>query len=189
MKKEKLHEDSLSLTKILEKLRQEYWQNLAEAEEKEKQEGVELLTFWMSGENYGVDLNLSRHLLKPPKIVRLPQVKDYVLGIFNLRGDIVPALDLRRLFGLKITEPTPDTRLLVVEAKGVQAAILLDRIGDIVFAENKNLQKITGEQTPIPSDYLKGYFLPQDPKGKILIYLDLEQLISSEKLVSGFKGA
>jgi len=189
MKKEQLHEESLSLNKILEKLRQEYWKNLAEAEQEEKQEGVELLTFWMGDENYGVDLSLSRHLLKLPKIVRLPQVKDYVLGIFNLRGDIVPALDLRRLFGLTIADSSPDSRLLVAESRGIQVAIFLDRIGDIVFAENKNLQKLTGEETPVPSEYLKGYFLPQERKGKILIYLDLEQLIASEKLAAGFKGA
>jgi chemotaxis signal transduction protein len=75
----------------------------------------------------------------------------------------------------------------VVEAKGIQTALFLDRVGDIIFAENKNLQKVTGEESAIPSQFLKGYFLPQEEKPKILIYLDLEQLLSSEKLAAGFK--
>ena len=148
---------------------------------------MELLTFWLGDEHYGVDLSLCRHLLKPPKIVKLPQVPEYLLGIFNLRGDVVPVMDLRRMFRLKLSEITADSRLLVVDAKGVQTALFLDRVGDIIFAENKRPQKVTGEESAIPAQFLKGYFLPQEEKQKILIYLDLVQLLSSEKMAAGFK--
>jgi len=194
MKKNQTEQDSQSLNSILEKLRQEYWKNLSETEQEGKQEGVELLTFWLGEEHYGVDLSFSRHLLKLPRIVKLPHAQDWVIGIFNLRGDIVPALDLRRLFGLRLSETGPDSRLLVVEAKGVQSAVLLDRVGDIIFAENKSLQKSTGKESSIPAQFLKGYFLPERlaassaerEKEKIIIWLDLEQLLGSEKLTAGF---
>jgi purine-binding chemotaxis protein CheW len=179
--------EDLSLNSILERLRQEYWKNLSDAGEEQSQEGVELLTFWLGDEYYGVDLALSRHLLKLPKIVKLPQVPLYVLGVCNLRGEIVPVMDLRRLFGQKLGLETQDSRLLVVEARGITAAIWLDRVGDIIFAETKNLRKATGEETVIPTQYLKGYFMARDEKEKLLIYLDLGQLLSSEKLVSGLR--
>jgi len=180
-------QDALSLNNILDRLRQEYWKNLSERGTEEKQEGVELLSFWLGDENYGVDLSFSRHLLQMPRIVKLPRVPAHISGVFNLRGDIVAVLDLRVLFGMKASALTDDSRLLVVESKGVSIALLLDRIGDIIFAETKNLQKITSEQISIPSQFLKGYFLPSREKEKILIYLDLEQLLASEKIVSGFK--
>jgi len=179
--------EDLSLNSILERLRQEYWKNLSEAGEQQSQEGVELLTFWLGDECYGVDLALSRHLLKLPKIVKLPQVPEYVLGVCNLRGEIVPVMDLRKLFGVKLSPESADSRLLVVEAKGIMAAMFLDRVGDIIFAETKNLRKATGEESVIPSQYLKGYFVPGEEKDKLLIYLDLGQLLSSEKLVGGIR--
>jgi purine-binding chemotaxis protein CheW len=185
MKSEK--PEDLSLNSILDRLRQEYWNNLSEVGEQQSQEGVELLTFWLGSEYYAVDLALSRHLLKLPKIVRLPQVPRYVLGVCNLRGEIVPVMDLRILFGLKLAPESADSRLLVVEAKGIMAAIWLDRVGDIIFAETKNLRKATGEESVIPSQYLKGYFVPVEEKDKLLIYLDLGQLLSSEQLVSGIR--
>lgn len=179
--------EDLSLNSILERLRKEYWKNLSDPGEQEKQEGVELLTFWLGDEHYGVDLKLSRHLLKLPKVVKLPQVPPYILGVCNLRGEIVPVMDLRKLFGLKLSPESGDSRLLVVEARGIMAAVFLDRVGDIIFAENKNLVKGAGEETAIPSHYLKGYFMSEQAKGRILIYLDLEQLLTSESLVSGIR--
>jgi purine-binding chemotaxis protein CheW len=185
--KKRESQDSISLNDILERLRNEYWKNISEREIEEKLEGFELLTFWLADENYGVDLSFSRHLLKIPRIVKLPQVPAYISGVFNLRGDIIAVLDLRVLFGMQVATLTDNSRLLVVESKGVSIALLLDRIGDIVLAETKNLQKITTEQISIPSQFLKGYFLPSREKEKILIYLDLEQLLASEKIVAGFK--
>jgi len=182
--KETGKQEELSLDKILNRLREEYWKSITEPEAKESKERVELFTFWLAEERYGVDLFLSRHLLKIPKIVKLPQVPDYILGVFNLRGEIVPVLDLRKLFGMKVSPGTENSRLLVVEAKGVVIALFLERIGDIIFADTKNLQAISTEETGVPAQYLKGYFLGAAEEEKMLIYLDLEQLLSSEKLVS-----
>jgi purine-binding chemotaxis protein CheW len=187
MKKNAKEVDSQSLNNILGRLRLEYWKNLSDTQEQEKQEGVELLTFWLADEHYGVDLSLSRHLLKLPKIVKLPQVNPYIMGVFNLRGDIVPAIDLRKMFGLKETAVSEDSRLLVVEAKSIMVALFLDRIGDIIFAEKKKLQAVAPDKTAIPTQFLKGYFLSEDQKGKMLIYLDLEQLLTSQQLAEGLR--
>jgi len=186
MKPNKKQEDELSLGKILSRLREEYWRSITEPEEKETRERVELFTFFLGEERYGLDLALSRHLLKIPRIVKLPQTPPYLLGVFNLRGEIVPALDLRRLFGIKLSPQTENSRLLVVEARGITIALYLDRIGDIVLEDLKNLQALSGEETGVPAQYIKGYFRAEVESGKeskMLIYLDLEQLLSSEKLV------
>jgi len=184
MKSMDQEKEELSLDKILNRLREEYWKSIIEPEEKVSKERVELFTFWLGEERYGMDLALGRHLLKMPKIVKLPQVPEYLLGVFNLRGEIVAVLDLRRLFGMKISPQTENSRLLVAEAKGVVIALYLDRIGDIMIYDLKGLQAISGEETGVPAQYLKGYFPADGEAGKMLIYLDLEQLLGSEKLVS-----
>ncbi len=176
-------EKELALDKILVRLREEYWKSVTEPEEKESKERVELFTFWLGEEKYGVGLSLGRHLLKIPKIVKLPQVPEYLLGVFNLRGEIVAVLDLRRLFGIKLSDPSENSRLLVVESQGVTIALYLDRIGDILIEDLKELQAISTEETGIPSQFLKGYFISPEQE-KMLIYLDLEQLLGSEKLTA-----
>ncbi len=173
----------LSLDQMLKELREEYWKSVSEAREEEAREGVELFTFWLGEERYGIDLIYCRHLLKVPKIVRLPQIPEHILGVFNLRGEIVPALDLRRLFGMKISPPSENSRLLVVEVKEIMIALFLDWIDDIIFMELKELQPISGKETGVPAQYLKGYFPPASEGERMLIYLDLEQLLASEKLI------
>lgn len=167
-----------SLTEMLQELRQEYWRGLAEAPELKKKEGVELLTFWLGEEHYGVDLTLARHILKVPKLVPIPQVPKYILGIFNLRGEIIPVLDLKMRFGFGATGIGEQSRLVVVEAKGVVIGLLVDRIGDIVFGEWGKLQEISKKEGWIPAQFLKGYFLPAQEPEKMLIYLDLEKLLT-----------
>jgi len=173
-----------SLSEMLENLRQEYWRGLSESGELKKKEGVELLSFWMKEEHYGVELTNCRHILKVPKLVPLPQVPKYILGIFNLQGEIIPVLDLRKMFGMESASITEHSRLLVVEVKGITTALLIDQIGDIVFGEWQNLQKITKKEGWIPSKYLKGYFLPGQEQEKLLIYLDLEKLLSQGPAIS-----
>jgi len=173
-----------SLSEILESLRQEYWRGLSETGELKKKEGVELLTFWMGEEHYGVDLTNCRHILKVPKLVPIPQVPKFILGIFNLQGEIIPVLDLRKMFGMESASLSEKSRLLVVEIQGITTALLIDQIGDIVFGEWQNLQKITKKEGWIPSQYLKGYFLPSQEQEKLLIYLDLEKLLSQGTSIS-----
>src|ERR1700689_1268677 len=76
------------------------------------------LTFMLAGEEYGVDILRVQEIKGWDKVTRMPHTPDYVLGVINLRGAVVPILDLRRRFGLEMIDFGPTTVVIVVRASG-----------------------------------------------------------------------
>ena len=90
------------------------------------------LSFRLDEEWYAVGVSQLVEVLPPPRITRVPSVPDHILGVMNLRGEVLSVIDLKRFFGLDPSEPSPDQATVVVEHGDVVMGLLVDGIGDLV---------------------------------------------------------
>jgi len=109
---------------------------------------TELISFAIGDEQYGVDIMAVREIKGWSDITHLPRQPDYVRGVLNLRGIMVPIIDLRSRFGEGMTDATPLHIVIIVQAGSRQVGLLADRVLDIVAFENSQVQPVpyvTGE--------------------------------------------
>ena len=88
-------------------------------EEKGTTEPVQFLTFYLAEERYAIDVKKIHEVLEVPRITRVPRMPGFVSGVMNLRGNVIPVMDLRQKFGLGKTELTEGTSIVVTEISDV----------------------------------------------------------------------
>lgn len=139
------------------------------------------LTFALAGEEYGIPVLKAREIIKLMDITTVPRVPAHVKGVINLRGRLVPVIDLRLKFGLAVEDSTDRTCIIVVEAmasgRGVMLGIIVDQVSEVL--------NITGEEIEAPPDFGEQldtrYMLGiAKIKGKVKMLLDLDKSLTVE---------
>ncbi|MFC1621491.1 chemotaxis protein CheW [Candidatus Omnitrophota bacterium] len=108
--------------------------------EEQKEEEFQFVAFLISGEWYGVRVEETREIIAYPHITYLPHAPKYIAGITNLRGNILSVTDLKKIFGLPDSEITQNSRIIVVESKGIRTGILADKVLDVVFIPKSKIE-------------------------------------------------
>src|SRR6478672_12054186 len=103
---------------------------------------TQLISFAIGDDQYGVDIMAVREIKGWSEITHLPKQPDYVRGVLNLRGVIVPIIDLRCRFGQGLTETTPLHVVIIVQIGNRQVGLLADRVLDIVSVEPSKIQPV-----------------------------------------------
>jgi purine-binding chemotaxis protein CheW len=117
---------------------------------------TELISFAIGNEQYGVDIMAVREIKGWSDITHLPRQPDYVRGVLNLRGIMVPIIDLRSRFGEGMTEATPLHIVIIVQAGVRQVGLLADRVLDIVAFENSQVQPVPHVSGQSALSFLRG---------------------------------
>ena len=91
-----------------------------------------LVIFTLGKELYGVTIHTVESIIKIQAITEVPRTASYVLGVTNLRGTVVPVLDLRKRFNLQFSETTPNTRIIIVNAEGSKVGIVVDEVTEVL---------------------------------------------------------
>jgi purine-binding chemotaxis protein CheW len=130
--------------------------------------------FLISGEWYGLDVRKIREVLEVKKVSWVPGTPDYVLGVVNLRGEILSIIDLGKYFGLDGSSHTIDSRIIVVEANRVEAGLLVDFVSDIIRVEPEEIQPPLVTLNRIKSEYICGEISFED---KLIAMLNLENIL------------
>jgi purine-binding chemotaxis protein CheW len=143
--------------------------------------GGKYLTFTIGREEYGLPVLKVREIIKVMDITHVPQVEAHVLGVINLRGKVIPVIDLRRKFGFPASEPTERTCIIVAEVALASATVMMGVVVDAV-SEVVNVSAAEIEQTPDfggqqVHDYLLGL---AKVKGGVKILLDLDRVLGSD---------
>ena len=143
--------------------------------------GGKYLTFALGREEYGLPVLKVREIIKVMDITHVPQVAAHVLGVINLRGKVIPVIDLRRKFGFEPQAPTDRTCIIVVEvalpASTLMMGVVVDSVSEVVnvgAAEIEPPPDFGGQRT---SDYLLGL---AKVKGGVKILLDLDRVLGSD---------
>ena len=137
------------------------------------------LTFTLAGEEYGIDILAVREIRAWSKVTRIPQTPDYVLGVLNLRGAIVPVVDLRLRFGLA-REGYDGSTVTVVVAVGERLyGIVADAVADVFDAPEDKIKPVPELGAVVDTRFLKG--LVGDGERMIML-LDVERLMRPEEV-------
>ena len=142
------------------------------------------LTFTLGREEYGLPVLNVREIIKVMDITQVPQVPDHVLGVINLRGKVIPVIDLRRKFGLAGREHTEQTCIIVADVTLDAATVMMGMVVDSV-SEVLNVTTAEIDETPefggqSRTDYLLGL---AKVKGTVKILLDLDRVLGSESVL------
>ena len=139
------------------------------------------LTFTLGHEEYGLPVLKVREIIKVMDITQVPQVPDHVLGVINLRGKVIPVIDLRRKFGFSSNENSEQTCIIVADVDLPQGRVMMGVVVDSV-SEVLNITGTEIDDTPefgghYNTDYLLGL---AKVKGTVKILLDLDRVLGSD---------
>lgn len=101
---------------------------------------LQLVSFELGGEEYGVDVLAVREIIRMPAITKVPNVSAEVEGVFNLRGSIVSVISLRNRFGLGDREYDKSTRILVMDVDNIQTGFVVDAVAEVIRISSSEIQ-------------------------------------------------
>jgi purine-binding chemotaxis protein CheW len=136
---------------------------------------TQFVTFAIGDDEYGVDIMAVREIKGWTDVTHLPRQPDYVRGVLNLRGVMVPIIDLRCRFGQGLTEATPIHIAIIVEIEGAQVGLLADRVLDIVSFDPKEVQPVPQVIQGSRIAFLSGLVTIE---GAMIALVDLPHLLS-----------
>lgn len=136
-----------------------------------------LVVFELGGELYGMPLTGVSEVRTPLPVTPLPNVPEYVLGLVNLRGNLIPLIDLRRRFGMPLLPAGPTTRLLVL--KGYAVALWADAVHDLARLPESGFQPAPSAVASIDAEF---YREVTSLNGLLLIIVDIPRLIEATAL-------
>ena len=165
------------MDRIIQSLREEYWEALEGEREVKSRDLLQYVSFSLCGQTYAVPIECVKEVTLLPGISRLPRSPDHLAGVINLRGRIIPLLDLRPLLGLPDREIQKEYRILVAEGKGVRAGFLVEKILGILDVERPDVRLRSPGEKAEEDPYLAGQFEMGD---HLMIILDAEGLITVE---------
>jgi purine-binding chemotaxis protein CheW len=134
----------------------------------------EFISFAIGDDQYGVNIMAVREIKEWSNVTPLPKQPDYMRGVLNLRGVIVPILDLRCRFGQGLTAATPMHIVLIVQVAGRQIGLLADRVLDIVSFDKSQIQPVPKVVESERIDFLSGLAVTD---GEMLALIDLDHLL------------
>ncbi len=122
----------------------------------EREETLPLILFRVFKEWYGIDLSNVRGILKRPKITFVPSLPEWILGIINLRGRILPILDLKPILGLHEEGDSQNSRIIAVEVEGQEIGLLVDEVVETIEFPIKKIEPLCQSFPSEGKEYLKG---------------------------------
>jgi purine-binding chemotaxis protein CheW len=139
------------------------------------------LTFALSAEEYGLPVLKVREIIKMMDITHVPQVPGHVKGVVNLRGKVIPVVDLRLKFGLGSQDYTDRTCIIVVEVvmltSRVMMGIIVDHVSEVLNIVGEEIEPTPDFGERVETDYMKGI---AKVKGKVKILLDLDRVLGAD---------
>ena len=138
---------------------------------------TELISFAIGDEQYGVDIMAVREIKGWSENTHLPRQPDYARGVLNLRGVMVPIIDLRSRLGGGLTDATPLHVVIIVQVQQRQVGLLADRVLDIVAFEASKVQPVPRVASGGGSDCLSGLV---NAEAGMIALMDLEKLLATE---------
>ncbi len=141
----------------------------------------QLVVFVMENEEFACSINNVREVLKMVRVTPLPRSLDFVEGVINMRGEVIPVIDLRRRFGLPEAERTADSRIIIVEVGELMVGLIVDSVSEVTSLPNEQIQEAPSQVAGGKTDLIKGVGKIDD---RMLIILDLDRILTSDEQVA-----
>ncbi|MCG7899188.1 MAG: chemotaxis protein CheW [Candidatus Thiodiazotropha lotti] len=139
---------------------------------------IQFVTFILMDEVYGINVMQVQEVLRVTEIAPVPGAPSYVLGIVNLRGNVVTVIDTRKRFGLPSVEVSDHSRIVVIESEKQVVGILVDAVAEVVELREDEIDAAPNVGTEESSRYIQGVATQE---GRLLILVDLNKLLTDEE--------
>jgi purine-binding chemotaxis protein CheW len=139
----------------------------------------QLVVFELADESYGVDIGAVNTIIRMQEITEIPRSPEFVEGVINLRGSIIPVIDLRKRFSLPVGEETKASRIVVVETSGQLIGMVVDAVSETLRLQQDAIEPPSPIVTSVDSEYVRGVGKLEN---RLVILLDLDKVLSSKEL-------
>ncbi len=148
------------------------------------------LTFVIKKEEYGISILKIKEIIGMMPITSVPQTPEFVKGVINLRGKVIPVVDLRLRFGMEAIEYTERTCIIVVEIEGqagtVMIGIVVDAVSEVLNIKGEHIEETPTFGTRLNTDYILGM---AKMEGGVKILLDIDRVLSADEVAALDKAA
>lgn len=139
------------------------------------------LTFILAGEVYGLEILKVREIMGMMDITSVPRTPDFVKGVINLRGKVIPVIDLRLKFGMEAGELTEQTCIIVVDVGGIEMGIVVDKVSEVLDIPGEDIEDAPSFGVDMSTDFILGM---GKAGGQVTILLDISRVLTGDDLAS-----
>lgn len=141
-------------------------------------DGTEILFFTIGEKTYGIEIEFINEIISIEQITVVPKIPDYIKGVINLRGKIVPVISIRKRFGMEEIPYDDRTCIIVLEFEsGEQVGVIVDRVQEVIVADKNIISKVPDSKNVNTNHYIKSIINFED---EIKLLLDCHKLVANE---------
>ena len=138
----------------------------------------QIVVFELGAEQFGVDIASVESIIKMQAITRMPHSPAFVEGVTNLRGKILPVIDLRRRFGLLEQAADKNSRIIVMSVNGTEVGMVVDGVSEVLTVPDSTVEPAPAIATTVDSAFITGI---AKLDGRLVILLDLNRVLSTQE--------
>ncbi|HZO92314.1 MAG TPA: chemotaxis protein CheW [Candidatus Baltobacteraceae bacterium] len=136
---------------------------------------MQVVSFKLGSEEYGVDIAQVQEINRMVAVTHVPRAPQFMEGVINLRGQLIPIIDLRTRFGMPRAEHTKNTRIVVTEVGTKRVGMVVDSVSEVLRLPNDAIEDAPEMITGVDTEYIRGVGKVED---RLIILLDLARIIS-----------
>jgi purine-binding chemotaxis protein CheW len=142
---------------------------------------AEYVVFKLNGEYYGIDIHNVENIEKLLTITRVPYTENHIVGVVNLRGNVIPVVDLRKRFDLPAKELNDETRIIIVNVKELKVGMIVDSSSEVLKLEREDIDVAPSIRGSINVDFIREI---GKSEGRIIMLIDLKKVLGIENIES-----
>jgi purine-binding chemotaxis protein CheW len=139
----------------------------------------QLVIFELGNENYGLDISTVEGIIKIQEITKMPRAPEFVEGITNLRGMVVPVLDLRKRFGLPVDKNTRETRIVIVYIGKIKVGMIVDGVSEVIRVQEDAIEPTPPMISSVNTTFIRGI---AKVNNKLVTLLDLSKVLNLSEI-------
>lgn len=144
-------------------------------------DGTQFVSFMLGDEEYGVPIMQVQEIIRFERLTSIPQSAEFVRGVLNLRGRVMPVIDLRRKFRLEECEGDRHTRIIVIDTESRKMGMVVDEVSEVITIEPEKIEPAPELGTKVRTDFIRGMGKMED---RLLILLDIDKVLTAEEAVA-----
>ncbi|MEZ5305510.1 MAG: chemotaxis protein CheW [Pyrinomonadaceae bacterium] len=151
----------------------------SESSAKSANRGGKFLTFFLKDEEYGIEILKVQEIIGMLPITRVPRTQSFIRGVVNLRGKIIPVMDIRLKFEMEPKEDTEDTCIIVVQSEGLEIGIVVDKVSEVLDIAEAEIEDVPSFGTDVDTHYLLGVGKTNE---KVRLLLAIDRVVSRSEM-------
>ena len=138
------------------------------------------LTFFVDDEQYGISISRIKEIIAPIHITHIPKTPNFVKGVINLRGSVIPVVDIRLKFALEEKEMDINTAIIIYEVDNVSIGFIVDQVEDVLSLDDENISEAPRFGSNIDTSFIENVAEIEDD---VIMLLNLEKIFEAEELL------